>query len=236
VKNKNKKQKQMTDNLELEQDFLSKVQNFWSTYSKKILIGLGAIAVIVGGYYAYSTFVKQPAEMKAQEAMFKAEEYFGMDSCKLALDGDGKSKGFLSIIKNNSGTKAANLAKYYAGVCYLHLGDFNKSVEYLKDFSTSSQPIQMVAYGALADAYSELKKTDDALNYYKKAASTFTVDDQIGGEYLWRAGQLCETVNKSKEALDFYKEVKEKFPKYKQGEIDKYIYKLSIEKNEFSTN
>ena len=168
--------------------------------------------------------------------MFKAEDYFAKDSFKLALDGDGTNKGVLNVIKTFSGTKAANLAHYYAGVSYLHLGDFNKAIENLKDFSTDSRPVQMVAYGALADAYSELKKNDDAISYYKKAASTFTEDEITSGEYLWRAGQLCETLNKNKEALEFYKEIKEKFPKSRQNEIDKFIYRLSIEKNEFSVN
>ena len=47
---------------------------------------------------------------------------------------------------------------------------------------------------------------------------------------------FCETINKKKEALDFYKEIKANFPKAKQGEIDKFIYRLSIEKNDFSVN
>lgn len=222
----------MSENLE--QDVVVKVQTFWNTYSKKIFIGLGAIAVIFGGYYAYNNFYKAPAEKAAQEAMFKAEEYFGMDSCNLALNGDGKSKGFLAIIKNNSGTKAANLAKYYAGICYLHLENFPKAIEYLKDYTSESQAVQMVAYGALADAYSSANKKDDAIAYYKKAAYAFPVDEQTGGEYLWRAGMLCETMNKPQDAVALYKEVKEKFPKYKQGEIDKYIYRLSVEKNQFS--
>ena len=219
-----------------EKDLLLGLQNFWENYQKKILIAVGAIVVVVGGWYSYNQFVKAPKELQAQEALFKAEDYFAKDSFKLALDGDGTSKGVLNVIKNFSGTKAANLARYYAGVSYLHLGDFNKAVENLKDFSTESRPVQMVAYGALADAYSELKKNDDAISYYKKAASTFTEDEITSGEYLWRAGQLCETLNKKKEALEFYKEIKEKFPKSRQNEIDKFIYRLSIEKNEFSVN
>ena len=220
----------------LEQDLLSKVQNFFQTYQKKIVMGLGAVVVIGGGYYAYQNFIMKPKENKAQEAMFVAEDYFGKDSCKLALDGDGKNKGLLYVISNYDGTKAANIATYEAGICYLHLGEFQKAIDKLKDFSTPSQAIQMLAYGAMADAYSELKKNDDAINYYKKAAATYAIDELSSGEYLWRAGQLCETINKSKEALDLYKEIKEKFPKYKQGEIDKFIYRLSIEKNDFSVN
>ncbi|MFY7963420.1 MAG: tetratricopeptide repeat protein [Chitinophagaceae bacterium] len=220
----------------LEQDFLQKVQNFWDK-SKKVILGVvGVVAVIIGGMYAYNTFIKAPKEQKAQEALFKSEEYFGQDSSRKVLDGDGTSKGVLYVIKNFSGTNAANLAHYYAGVSYLHLGEFAKAVEHLKDFSTESRPVQMVAYGALADAYSELKKNDEAISYYKKAASTFTEDDLTSAEYLWRAGQLSETLNKNKEALEFYKEIKANFPKAKQGEIDKFIYRLSVEKNDFSVN
>jgi tetratricopeptide (TPR) repeat protein len=231
VKIKNKKMSE-----HLEQDLVSKIQNFWNSYQKKILTVVGAIVVVVGGWWAYNEYVKAPKEVKAQEALFKAEEYFGKDSFKLALDGDGTSKGVLYVIKNFSGTKAANLAHFYAGVSYLHLDDFNKAVENLKDFSSDSRAVQMVAYGALADAYSMLKKNDEAISYYKKAASTFTEDEITSGEYLWRAAQFCETINKNKEALEFYKEIKEKFPKSRQGEIDKFIYRLSIEKNDFSVN
>ncbi len=219
-----------------EKDLLLTAQNLWQTYQKKVLTVVGVIAVVIGGYYAYSAFIVAPKEQKAQEAMFKAEDYFGKDSFKLAIDGDGTNKGVLYVIKNFSGTKAANLAHYYAGVSYLHLGDFNKAIENLKDFSSDSKPVQMVAYGAMADAYSELKKNDDAISYYKKAASTFVEDELTSAEYLWRAGQLCETLNKNKEALEFYKEIKAKFPKAKQGEIDKFIYRLSVEKNDLSVN
>lgn len=226
----------MSEQLDLEQEFLPKLQNFWATYQKKILTVVGGAAIVVGGYYAYTEFVKAPKEQKAQEALFKAEEYFGMDSSRMVLDGDGTNKGVLNVIKNFSGTKAANLAHYYAGVSYLKLGDFAKALENLKDFSSNSKPVQMIAYGALADAYSELKKNDDAISYYKKAAAEFPTDEITSAEYLWRAGQLCETINKNKEALELYKEIKSKFPKAKQGEIDKFIYRLSIEKNDLSIN
>ncbi len=219
-----------------EHDYLLKATEFWKKSQKTILTIVGGIVVVVGGIYAYNEFVKEPKEQKAQEALFKAEEYFGQDSSRKVLDGDGTNKGVLFVIKNFGGTNAANLAHYYAGVSYLHLGEYAKAVEHLKDFSTDSRPIQMVAYGALADAYSELKKNDEAISYYKKAASTFTEDDLTSAEYLWRAGQFCETINKKKEALDFYKEIKANFPKAKQGEIDKFIYRLSIEKNDFSVN
>ena len=155
----------------------------------------------------------------------------------MVLDGDGTNKGVLYIIKNYGGTKTANLASFYAGVSYLKLGDFNKAVEYLKDFSTGAKQVQMTAYGALADAYAELNKKDDAISYYTKAASTFEADEASSAEYLFRAALLSETIGKTKEAVELYKQLKAKFPKTDRGfQADKYIYRLSVEKNDLSVN
>lgn len=216
---------------------LAKAQGFWQQNQKLII---GAVAVVVigfAGWFGYTEYIVKPKEEKAAEALFKAEEYFRMDSTNLALNGDGQSRGLLYVIKTFSGTKSANLAHFYAGVCYLKMGDFNNAVKYLKDFSTDAKQIQLLAYGALGDAYAEQNKTDDAISYYKKAGSTFEKDDSNSAEYLFRAALLLETKGKTAEALDLYKEIKEKFPKTDKGfQADRYIYRLSIEKNDLGSN
>ncbi|MFL9483286.1 tetratricopeptide repeat protein [Chitinophagaceae bacterium LWZ2-11] len=218
-------------------DAILRAQSLWQKFQKPVTIGLIAIIVIGGGIYGYNKFVKAPNEEKAADAIYKAQQYFAVDSSRLVLDGDGVNKGVLSIMKTYSGTKAANLAHFYAGVSYLKLGDFNKAIEYLKDFSTDALQIQMVAYGDLGDAYAESGKKDEAVNYYKKAGSTFEKDEFNSAEYLFRAALLSETLGKTKEALDLYKEIKTKYPKTDKGfQADKYIYRLSIEKSELSSN
>jgi tetratricopeptide (TPR) repeat protein len=158
-----------------------------------------------------------------------------VDSFKTALNGDGQHKGFLYIINNYGGTKSANLAKYYAGVSYLKLGDFNNAVKYLKDFDTDAKQIQLMADGALGDAYSELNKNEDAISAYKKAGSEFEKDEFNSSEYLFRAALLSEKNGNTKQALELYKEVKNKYPKTEKGfQADKYIYRLSIEPNDFT--
>ena len=217
-------------------DVLLKAEGFWNKYQKQILITLGSIIVIVGGWLAYQSYVVAPKEAQAADAIYKAEANFDKDSLQAALKGDANGKGFLYIINNYGGTKSANLAKYYAGICYLRTGDFNNAVKYLEDFSTDAKQIQMMAYGALGDAYGELNKNDDAVKYYKKAAETFKEDEPNASEYLFRAGLKLELTGKTKEAVDVYKQLKEKFPQTQRGtEADKYIYRLSIEPNEYST-
>ncbi len=216
-------------------DPMLKAKTVLQKYQKPIAIGVTAIIVLIAGWYAYTNYIVKPKGDQASDAIFKAQQYFAEDSVKLALNGDGVSKGFLYIMNSYGGTKQANLSKYYAGVCYLKLGDFNNAVKYLKDFSTDAKQVQMMAYGCLGDAYSELGKNDDAVNYYKKAAETFDKDETIASEYLFRAALKLETLGKNSEALATYKQIKEKFPQTERGyEAGKYIYRLSIEPNDFS--
>jgi tetratricopeptide (TPR) repeat protein len=213
---------------------LESVQGFWEK-NKNVILGIAAAIIFVIGWLLYKNLVLKPKEDRAAEAMFKAEEYFRADSLNVALNGDGQNKGFLYVIKNFGGTKSANLANFYAGVIYLKNSDFNNAVKYLKDFDTESKQIQMIAYGRLGDAYSELGKKDEAVDYYKKAGKEFQEDEFNASEFLFRAGYLLESMNKNKEAVEVYKEIKEKFPRTEKGfAIDKYIYRLSVEKNDFS--
>src|SRR6478672_5682402 len=95
------------------------VQDFWTKYSKPFSMGLLVIVVLVGGYLAYNSLIKEPNEKKAEEAIFRAEEYFRMDSLDKALNGDGISQGLLRIISKYGGTDAGNRAELMAGSIYL---------------------------------------------------------------------------------------------------------------------
>jgi tetratricopeptide (TPR) repeat protein len=213
-------------------DPIAKMQGFWERFQKPVLIAVAVIVIVGGGWYGYNQYIVKPKEDKAADALFKAQQYFGMDSSNLVLNGDGQSRGVLYIISNYGGTKAANLAHYYAGVSYLKLGDFNNAVKHLKDFSTDAKQIQLVAYGCLGDAYSELNKKEEAIASYKKAGEVFEKDENNSSEYLFRAALLAETSGNAQQALELYKELKEKFPRTDKGfQADKYINRLSVEKN-----
>ncbi len=215
-----------------EHDSAVKLLHFWQKNQKTIYTLVIALIVIGGGWFGYTSYILKPKEDKAADAIAQVQMYFRVDSSNLVLNGDGQNKGALYIINNYGGTKTANLAKFYAGVSYLHLGDFNNAVKYLKDFSTSAKQIQLLALGNLGDAYAELNQKDDAIATYKKAGTIFENDEANSAEYLFRAALLSETIGKTKEALEIYKDLKTKYPKTDKGfQADKYIYRLSIEKN-----
>lgn len=192
-----------------------------------LLVG-GLIAA--GAIFGYTELYQKPLEAKAADAMYVAEKYFANDSSELVLQGDGLNKGVLYIIKEYSGTKAANLAKYYAGMSYYRLKDYNKAIEYLKDFSTNAKQVQAVAYGSIGDAYSELKKNEEAIKYYKKAGTHFPEDEAISSEYLFRAASFLELNGQNDAAVEIYKQIKQNYPKSEKGfSIDKYINRLQVQ-------
>ena len=129
-----------------------------------------------------------------------------------------------------SGTKAANLANYYAGISYYRLNDYKKSIEYLKDFSTSAKQVQAIAYGTIGDAYADLKNNEEAIEYYKKAGTHFPEDEAISSEYLFRAASFLELNGKNDAAIEIYKQIKQNYPKSEKGfSIDKYINRLQVQ-------
>jgi len=206
---------------------LTQFEKFWGKYSKQTTYALVIIVLLLGGFFGYKYFIEAPNEKKASEAMFRAEEYFRMDSARLSLQGDNINAGFLKIMSRYSGTKAAHLAGFYAGCAYMKLGDFNNAVKYLKDFSTSASQVQARSFGLLGDAYSELNKKEDAVAAYKKAGTVSEKDDLVSPEYLFRAGYLYESMGKNKEAIEMYQMIKDKYPTSQRGyDIDRFLARL----------
>ncbi|TCZ73251.1 tetratricopeptide repeat protein [Flaviaesturariibacter aridisoli] len=209
---------------------VDRARDFWTRNNRLIMIlGLGII-LLAGGYLLYKKMFKEPNEVKAAEASFRAEEYFRMDSLQKALNGDGVNPGFAKIADKYSGTKAGELAHYYAGAISLQLGDAAKAAKFLSDFSTDAPQVQARAYKLLGDAYAEQGKNNDALSSYKKAAHHFEQDDANSADYLFTAAYFAQRVlNNSKEATDLYRELKTKYPRTQRGiEADKYLAQLGV--------
>ena len=79
-------------------------------------------------------------------------------------------------------------------------------------------------------SYADLGKNSDALSSYKKAARHFEDDQLNSAEYLWYAAYFADRVMKDqKQAIDIYKEIKEKYPKTQQAfDADNYLAQLGV--------
>jgi tetratricopeptide (TPR) repeat protein len=223
-----KKKTAQEDNLQELESALTRTEQFIEDNQKKITYVVGAIVVIVGIYLAFNRFYMQPKENEALTQMFMAENYFEKDSFNLALNGDGNYLGFLDIIDDYSLTKSANRSKYYAGISYLHLGQYEDAIDYLKKFKTDDLLLGPIKDGAIGDAMLELGKTDDALKQYKKAYSE-TENTLTTPVYKMKAAKLLESMNKLQDALKLYEEIKKDYPESAEGTtVDRYIARIKI--------
>lgn len=224
---KNKKHKQ-EDNLQDVENALTKTEQFIEDNQKIISVVVGVIVAVVVIYLGLNKFYLQPKETEAQEQMFMAEQYFETDSFDLAINGDGNYLGFLDIIEDYGITKSANLAKYYAGISYLNIGEYETAIEYLDKFSTEDLLLAPIAAGAKGDAYAELGENDKALSQYIKAYK-MSDNELTTPIYMMKAGKLLERNEDYKKALDIYEELKEKYPETNEGRsIDKYIARVQM--------
>ena len=121
--------------------------------NKNVLLGaVVALVVIVGGFLGYKHFISEPNELKASEAIFKGEQYFGADNFEVALKGDSLGyAGFVKLADEFSGTDAGNLANAYAGLCYAQLGKYEDAIKYLDKFSGDDLLVAPSVMGTLGN-------------------------------------------------------------------------------------
>ena len=225
-------------------DVVTRAKGFWDKFSKPIIYAGSAIIILIGGWYAYKNFIVLPKEKKASEMIFPAENLFdkmasgsfNKDSVSLVLNGGNDNgtniTGILKVISQYGGTAAGNRAKYIAGASYLQIKEFDKAIKYLKEFDgKGADQIKSKAYILLGHAYAEKKNTEEALSNYKKAATVNSKDESITPYALLMAASYADAMGKSKEAIELYKEVKEKFPTNSaatSGDIDKHLARLGV--------
>jgi tetratricopeptide (TPR) repeat protein len=151
-----------------------------------------------------------------------------MDSLKLALNGDGNYLGFLEIAKDYKFTNTGNLAKYSAGICYLHLGNYNEAIEFLNSYSKKDKVLGSLAIGATGDAYVELGNLDKGISNYIEAAEY--ADNSFNTPlFLMKAGELYELTGKFAEALKLYERIENQYPESTEGStIEKYIARVKL--------
>lgn len=200
--------------------------------NKKAIIG-GVIAaiILIAGFILYKNMYAEPREQKAQAALFKGQAYFEADAYEQALNGDSIGfVGFVKVADQYSGTKAANLAKAYMGICYAHLGKYNEAISALNDFSANDQMIAPAMLGAIGNCYAELNQLDKAASTLLDAAKKAD-NNTLSPIFLMQAGDILVKQGQLDQAIDAYTQIKEKyFQSYQAMDIDKYIERAQLMK------
>ncbi|HNX13095.1 MAG TPA: tetratricopeptide repeat protein [Paludibacteraceae bacterium] len=204
---------------------LSSSEAFIEKYQKQILIGVGVIVLVVLAVMAVNNFYLKPRVVAAENAMYKAQELFAVDSFKVAVDGNGKDvMGFKEIASEYGMTASGNLANAYTGICYYKLGKYQDAVKYLTQYDAGDDYFKTSVIGLTGDCYAELGETGKAQDYYSKAIGQ---KNELSPVYLKKAGILFETKGQAADAEKMYLQIKNDYPKSMEaGDIDKYLARV----------
>lgn len=202
-------------------------EQFIEKNGKTLLIALIVVVAIVAGYFGYQHLYKVPQIEKASAAMFEAQSQFERDSFELALRGSNSFEGFEGVAAQFGSTPQGNIAKHYAGICCLRLGQYDEALNYFKSFSNVSGAMGDVVsaqnLGLMGDTYVEMGNLQEGVKYYEKAVAH---SDNTGTAptYLKKAALVNESLGNFKKALEQYQAIKFNYPSNMLArDIDKYI-------------
>ena len=216
--------KQVFDTLDVS---ASKTETFVNQYQNYIIGAILSILVLFSIYFAYDKFITQPMTAEANQEIFTAQKYFDLaiksddnkDSLfNLSLNGAEGKFGFLDIIDNYSGTDAANLSYYSAGMAYYNMKKYDLTIEMLENFSSDDQILQSLSLTTIGDAFVQLNQFNDGLSYYENALS-YSQNSFIKPVILLKAGDLAKELNNYSKAIKYFQEIKNDFPKSSEANL-----------------
>ena len=206
---------------------VDKIKTWLNTQNKTLVYGIGAFIVAILGYIGYQFLYQMPREKEGLSAIYKTQELFDVDSFSLVL------KEAPKLADKFSGTKAGELAAYYAGASYLYTGDYKNAILFLDKVSFDDQIMKYQAIGLLGDAQVENKDLDAGLKNYLKAAKG--AENEFSAVWFYKkAARVYEKKNEWKEALDIYEKLKKDYSE-NDGiqEIDKFITRAKAKTDQY---
>ncbi len=206
---------------------LRKSEAFIEKNLKKILIVLAAVIVVAIGFFLWRNSVEE-TEAEAQVAISKSEQLFMQQQYETALNGDGiATKGFLNVIDEYSGTKTANLAALYAGLCYYNLGKYDDAISYLDKFDTQNdQSVSPAAVAALGNCYAQKGDVEKGVSTLLKASKM--TKGNLAALFKLQAGMLYESLDQTDKALELYNDIKANYLTSPLAQnIDTYIERVT---------
>ena len=156
---------------------VSKTEQFFQENGKKVIIAVAAIVVVAVAGYLFKHLVVDANADKAAELIVDAQDRFAVENADyaLALNGDENGAGFLDVVEQYGSTASGNIAKHYAGICYLRLGDLENAEKYLSMYkAVKSIPAEVVNaqnLGLRGDIAVEKGEYEAAVTLYKKAVA-----------------------------------------------------------------
>lgn len=194
-------------------DMYTSTEMFFEKNKRAVTIGIVAIIAVVGCLIGYKKFVMEPNAKAAENAMWKAQYWFEIDSLDLAINGDVNYPGFQGIANKYGSTPSGELAHYYLGVCYHEKGELETALKYYKEADLGDDLFSVLTIGNQGDVLVDMDKVDEAIKQFEKAAnmqeSLYTTP-----MFLMKAGIAYQSKNDWKGAEKCFSRIATDFPQW----------------------
>ncbi len=165
------------------------------------------IAIVAFGWFYYS----KGREIEASSLLYQAKQIYNSsqnikNNYQSIEEKYRLSLGKFEDIKNRySGTSSAANSSFYIGDCYYHLREYDKAIDYYKQFlniSGKSNYLRYFAFEGLGYCYEEKRDYEKALGYFKSSMEEGDIDFK---KLAFIAMARCyESLNDRAKALEFY--------------------------------
>ena len=229
---KNEKVGTKTDALgQPKENFITKTTDFFNQYQKIIYGILIALLTIILVVVLGNKFYLQPKMERGTTMILRPIEYYtaalqSRDTLlfQKALEGDEEYDGFETIIDLCKMTRIGNTARYFAGLCYLNMGQHEEALTYFKKFKKKEDVYWYACQALIGDIYDNMEENANAIKYYKKAVKGN--DPYYTPIALFKLGQQYEKQDKWKEALSEYQKIESKYhEQYQVMGVEKFTEK-----------
>ena len=156
---------------------MSKTEQFFEENKSKVIYVLAGLLVIAAVVFGYKKLLAEPRAEKAAAMIAEAQYRFesATPDYELALYGDENGAGFIDVVANYGSTPAGNLAKHYAGICLLRLGELDEAQNYLSKYTPvkgiPGAVINAQNYGLQGDIAVDKGEYAKAVKLYDKAVA-----------------------------------------------------------------
>jgi tetratricopeptide (TPR) repeat protein len=188
------------------------------------LVGIVAVLAVVFGFsYVQSSRNDEAVEMMAQAVIrYENGEYAA------AIDGDMSYTGLLEIIEDYGGTRAGNLARFYAADALYRMGELDRALPLFEAFDKEANFLGASAYAGEAAIYEARGDHARAADLYLRAAEVYQ-SDVTSPDYLQKVAREYAAAGNAAAAGRAYERIRDNYPTSTEAQnVDYYLAQIRL--------
>ena len=209
-------------------DSLSSVEQKVQNNQKIIMWATIALAVVACAILVYVYAIRRPGIQAANDAIGQADIAPAMGNDSIALMQ-------YEQIADEYGYDAGNRAKLNAAILLYQKGEWQKALDYAKQYKHSEDIIGASAKALEGDCYVNLKNYEEAIDCYKQAVKISDKNPMYTPLFLMKEATVQRELKNYTAEAELYQQILSDYPEYQaatQINIEKFLARAKAQAGE----